>query len=168
MSVSSPTTSGEQTLYAARELNKNSWLLAIQLLDRDNPSLHPIKGGDAEGLITKLDAPRQRLAKTSGQVPKLTLCYEAGYDGIWLARFLKLRGVDCRVMDPASLQVDLRGFGARRRGRPMDGSVPVDRRQIDLGQRAGRQRLLVLFDTLSRPSMLRRLREMQLENFHPR
>ena len=51
MSVSSPTTSGEQTLYAALELSKNSWLLAIQLPDRDNPSLHPIKGGDAEGLI---------------------------------------------------------------------------------------------------------------------
>ncbi len=73
MSVSSPTTSGEQTLYAGLELSKNSWLLAIQLPDRDNPSLHPIKGGDAEGLIAKLDAARQRLAKASGQVPKLTI-----------------------------------------------------------------------------------------------
>ncbi len=108
MFVSSSTTSGEQTLYAALELSKNSWLLAIQLPDRDKPSLHPIKGGDAEGLIAKLDAAGQRLAKASGQVPKLTLCYEAGYDGFWLARFLELRGVDCRVMDPASLQVDRR------------------------------------------------------------
>ena len=32
-------------------------------------------------LIAKLDAARQRLAKATGQVPKLTLCYEAGYDG---------------------------------------------------------------------------------------
>ncbi len=46
MSVYSPTTCGEQTLYAALELSKNSWLLAIQLPDRENPSLHPIKGGD--------------------------------------------------------------------------------------------------------------------------
>jgi hypothetical protein len=60
MFVSSPTTSGEQTLYAALELSKNSWLLAIQLPDRDKPSLHPIKGGDAEGLIAKLDAAGQR------------------------------------------------------------------------------------------------------------
>jgi transposase len=78
------------------------------LPDRDKPSLHPIKGGDAEGLIAKLDAARQRLAKASSRLPKLTLCYEAGYDGFWLARFLELRGVDCRVMDPASLQVDRR------------------------------------------------------------
>ncbi len=98
-------TSNEQSIYAALELSKNSWLLAIHFPGRDNPSLHPIKGGDADGLMTKLDAARQRLAKVSGQVPKLTLCYEAGYDGFWLARFLEPRGVDCRVMDPASLQV---------------------------------------------------------------
>jgi transposase len=57
-------------------------------------------------LIAKLDAARQRLAKLSGRVPKVILCYEAGYDGFWLARFLHQRGIDCRVMDPASLQVD--------------------------------------------------------------
>ena len=70
-------TSDEHTLYAALELSKNSWLLAIQSPGRDNPSLHPIKGGDADGLIAKLDAARERLAKASGQVPKVTLCYEA-------------------------------------------------------------------------------------------
>jgi transposase len=98
----------EQTLYAALELSKNSWLLAIQFPGRDSPSLHPIKGGDADGLMAKLDAAQERLAKVSGQVPKVILCYEAGYDGFWLARFLELRGVDCRIMDPASLQVDRR------------------------------------------------------------
>ncbi len=101
-------TSDEHTLYAALELSKNSWLLAIQSPGRDNPSLHPIKGGDADGLMAKLDAARRRLAKVSGRVPKVILCYEAGYDGFWLARFLEQRGIDCRVMDPASLQVDRR------------------------------------------------------------
>ncbi len=105
----SPTpASNEQCLYAVLELSKNSWLLAIQFPGRDNPSLHPIKGGDADGLMAKLDAARERLAKISGQVPKVTLCYEAGYDGFWLARFVEQRGVDCLVMDPASLQVDRR------------------------------------------------------------
>jgi len=101
-------TSDEHTLYAALELSKNSWLLAIQSPGRDNPSLHPIRGGDADGLVAKLDAARQRLAKVSGRVPKVILCYEAGYDGFWLARFLEPHGIDCRVMDPASLQVDRR------------------------------------------------------------
>ncbi len=43
-------TTNEQTIYAALELSKNSWLLAIQVAGRDNPSLHPIKGGNAAGL----------------------------------------------------------------------------------------------------------------------
>ncbi len=79
MTRSPSATSGKETLYAALELSKNSWLLATQLPGRDNPSLHPITGGDAEALMAKLDAARQRLVKASGQVPKLVLCYEAGY-----------------------------------------------------------------------------------------
>ena len=101
-------TSNEQSIYAALELSKNSWLLAIQVPGRDNPSLHPIGGGNAEGLMAKLDAARNRLAKVSGQTPKVTLCYEAGYDGFWLTRFLEQRGIECLVMEPASLQVNRR------------------------------------------------------------
>ena len=101
-------TCNEQTIHAALELRKNSWLLAIQVPGRDNPSLHPIKGGDTEGLMAKLDAARDRVAKVTGQTPKVTLCYEAGYDGFWLSRFLDQRGIECRVMEPASLQVNRR------------------------------------------------------------
>jgi transposase len=101
-------TTNEQSIHAALELSKNSWLLAIQAPGRDNPSLHPIKGGDAEGLMAKLDAARERVAKVTGRAPKVTLCYEAGYDGFWLARFLEQRGIDCLVMEPASLQVNRR------------------------------------------------------------
>ena len=39
----------------------------------NNPSLHPIKGGDAEGWIVELDAARRRLATSSGQVRSRTL-----------------------------------------------------------------------------------------------
>ena len=108
MTQFSSVTSIEPTLHAALELSKNSWLLAIQFPDRDKPSLYPLKGGDGDGLMAKLDAARNRLAKVLGQAPKLVLCYEAGYDGFWLARLLKQRNIDCRVMDPASLQIDRR------------------------------------------------------------
>ena len=46
--------SSDQSIYAALELSKNSWLLAIQGPGRDNPSLYPIGGGNAEGLGLKL------------------------------------------------------------------------------------------------------------------
>jgi transposase len=108
MTVNSAATSNEHSIFAALELSKNSWLLAIQVPGRDNPSLHPLPGGDADGLMTKLDAARDRVAKDTGQMPAVTLCYEAGYDGFWLARYLEQRGVTCQVMEPASLQVNRR------------------------------------------------------------
>ncbi len=101
-------TSSEPSIYAALELSKNSWLLAIQVPGRDNPSLHPIRGGNAEGLMAKLDVARDRVAQVTGRTPKVTLCYEAGYDGFWLARFLEQRGIECLVMEPASLQINRR------------------------------------------------------------
>ncbi|MCZ6589559.1 MAG: IS110 family transposase, partial [Alphaproteobacteria bacterium] len=103
MTRSTAVSTGKSTRYAALELSKNSWLLAIQVPGRDNPSLHPLKGGDAEGLTAKLDATWERMAKVTGQRPKVALCYEAGYDGFWLARLLEQRGIDCLVMEPASL-----------------------------------------------------------------
>jgi len=104
----SATPSNDQSIHAALELSKNRWLLAIQVPGRNKPSLHPIKGGDGEGLMAKLDAARERVAKATGQTPKVTLCYEAGYDGFWLARFLEHRGIGCLVMEPASLRVNRR------------------------------------------------------------
>ncbi len=106
----------EHTLYAALELSKNSWLLAIQFPERDNPSLHPIKGGDADSLVAKLDAARERLAKVVGQVPTVTLCYEAGYDGFWKRGFvgwmvdLALCGKGFGASDAVGLWFGWRGF----------------------------------------------------------
>ena len=82
-------TPAETILHGALELSKNSWLLALQFPDRAQPSLYPIRGGDTVGLMAKLTAARDRWAKMSGKAPSIVLCYEAGYDAFWLARFLK-------------------------------------------------------------------------------
>jgi transposase len=73
----------------------------------------PIKGGDSEGLLTKLVTACDRWTKVSGKKPSIILCYEAGYDGFWLARFLKARGIDCLVVDSASMQVNRRSRRAK-------------------------------------------------------
>jgi transposase len=104
-----PSAASANTLNCALELSKNSWLLAIQFPDREQPSLYPIAGGDAEKLMAKLTAAQDRWAKESGARPMITLCYEVGYDAFWLARLLKARGVECLVIDPGSLQVSRRG-----------------------------------------------------------
>jgi transposase len=109
MDQATPSTACANILHCALELSKKSWLLAIQFPDREQPSLYPIAGGDAEKLMAKLTQARDRWAKTSGALPMITLCYEVGYDAFWLARFLKARGVECLVIDPGSLQVSRRG-----------------------------------------------------------
>src|SRR5207249_9640778 len=83
----------------ALELSKNSWLLAIQFADHEQPSIYSMRGGDTEGLMAKLTAARDRWAKASSTVPAITLCYEVGYDAFWLARFLKARGIECLAID---------------------------------------------------------------------
>ena len=50
----SATPSNEQSIHAALELSKNRWLLAIQVPGRNKPSLHPIKGGDGEGVRVEM------------------------------------------------------------------------------------------------------------------
>ena len=96
------------TLHCALELSKNTWLLGIQFPDRPQPSLYPIRGGNTEDLMAKLTAARDRCAKLSGRAPSIVLCYEAGYDAFWLARFLKAGGIECLVIDSASKQVNRR------------------------------------------------------------
>jgi transposase len=106
-------TPAETILHGALELSKNSWLLALQFPDRVQPSLYPIGGGDTVGLMAKLTAARDRWAKMSGKAPSIMLCYEAGYDAFWLARFLKARGIECLVVDAASMQVNRRARRAK-------------------------------------------------------
>jgi len=89
------------TVYAAIELSKKSWVISIARPDRDQPSIHRITGGNFAELVGKLRAAAKNLGR-------ILVCYEAGYDGFWLARLLTKVGVECRVLDPASLQVNRR------------------------------------------------------------
>jgi len=100
-------------LLCAVELSKNSWLLGIQFPDRQKASVYPLKGGDSEGLMAKLVAACDRWTKVSGKKPSIILCYEAGYDAFWLARFLQARGIECLVVDSASMQVNRRSRRAK-------------------------------------------------------
>ena len=59
------------TVYAAIELSKKSWVVAIMQLAKDQPSIYRIKGGAFSELVMRL-----RTATPSGE--RLLVCYEAG------------------------------------------------------------------------------------------
>ena len=58
-------------------------------------------GGNIQELVARL----QTAAKGGGRI---LVCYEAGYDGFWIARSLARQNIERRVLDPASIQVNRR------------------------------------------------------------
>jgi hypothetical protein len=60
MEQATPSTASANILHCALELSKKSWLLAIQFPDREQPSLYPIAGGDAERLMVLRRSHRER------------------------------------------------------------------------------------------------------------
>jgi transposase len=101
MSSTDASVEARETVYAAIELSKKTWMLGIAHPDRDRPSIHRVCGGNIVELVSRL-----RLAARNNR--RILVCYEAGYDGFWLARALAKIGIECRVLDPASIQVNRR------------------------------------------------------------
>ncbi|HXD04354.1 MAG TPA: IS110 family transposase [Novosphingobium sp.] len=94
-----------RTLYVAIELSRSGWLAGVLGHGGQRASRHKLKAGDVDGLLALI-------ARTRGTATRVCSCYEAGYEGFWLHRRLVAAGIDSRIVDPSSLQVDRR---ARRK-----------------------------------------------------
>lgn len=105
--IAPATGSDNGTAYVAIELSNMSWVVAVRHPRTGKVSIRNLAAGDAAGLVEL--AARARLAGAS----RVVCCYEAGRDGFWLHRHLEARGIDCRVLDPASLPVNRRARRAK-------------------------------------------------------
>ena len=94
-----------RTLYVAIELSRSGWLAGVLGHGGQRASRHKLKAGDVDGLLALI-------ARTRGTATRVCSCDEAGYEGFWLHRRLVAAGIDSRIVDPSSLQVDRR---ARRK-----------------------------------------------------
>src|SRR5229473_1093079 len=101
MTTTDAAAEARETVYVAIELSKKTWVLGIAHPDRDRPSIHRVSGGNIAELVSRL-----RVVARNNR--RILVCYEAGYDGFWLARALAKMGIECRVLDPASIQVNRR------------------------------------------------------------
>ena len=98
---------------AAIELSQKRWRVAGLVPAVDKISLVDLTGGDAAGVLERLRRWQQEAVRRLGRPVQVSVCYEAGRDGFWLARFLEARGVEILVLDPASLQVNRRARRAK-------------------------------------------------------
>src|ERR1700693_1497359 len=98
-----PTTDEYATVYVAFELSKAKWKLGVMLPGSKKMSRHTIAGGDLAALAARFAAGRTKVGRT-GKPVRIVSCYEAGFDGHWLHRWLTDQGVINHEIDPARLQ----------------------------------------------------------------
>jgi transposase len=108
-----PTDTGPATLFVALELSRSTWLVAVHSPIFDKVSQHRLEGGDAEGLLELITRKRLQAAGKLGRPVRVACCFEAGYDGFWLHRWLCSQGIENRVLDAASILVDRRARRAK-------------------------------------------------------
>src|SRR5688572_26922829 len=95
-------------IFAAIELSKAKWIVALCLPHLGKVSLYEIAGGDAERLLALLDRARTAATAQGVEATEIYTCYEAGYEGFWLHRLLEAGGIHNSVLDSASIQVSRR------------------------------------------------------------
>jgi transposase len=107
-----PASAEYATVHVIFELSKAKWQLGIMLPGSEKLSRYRIPGGDLEALAERLTV-AQRRAERCGKPVRIVSCYEAGFDGHWLHRWLTAQGVINYVIDPASIQVSRRARRAK-------------------------------------------------------
>ena len=93
----------ESTLIAVIELSQSSWLVAgiVPGLER-----HPLKKLEPdEDALLRLLHRRDEAARAGRTIGRVTVAFEAGRDGFWLARWLRARDVEAYVIHPSSVPV---------------------------------------------------------------
>jgi transposase len=108
------TATSAPVLYLAIELGWNSWKLAFTVGMGQKPRLRTVVGRSTQELLFEIKMAKRRFGLPE-QAPVLS-CYEAGRDGFWLHRFLVAHGVENRVVDSASIEVNRRKRRAKSDG----------------------------------------------------
>jgi transposase len=107
-----PTAAEYATVHVAFELSKAKWKLGVVLPGSQKLSRYTVTGGDVVALAKRLAAIRTKAGR-GGKPVRILACYEAGYDGHWLYRWLTAQGVVCDEIDPASIEVNRRARRAK-------------------------------------------------------
>src|SRR5712692_5678124 len=92
------------TLVAVVELSLKTWLVAGLV-----PGLarQPLKkqGSDPNALLALLARWRNEAIEAGSKIERMVVAFEAGRDGFWLARWLRVREIESYVIHPTSVPV---------------------------------------------------------------
>ena len=92
------------TLVAVVEMSQASWLVAGMIPGLERQPLKKIAPNEA-ALLSLLQRWQEEAIKICQTIRRITVAYEAGRDGFWLARWLCSRGIEAHVIHPTSVAV---------------------------------------------------------------
>src|SRR5262244_3003187 len=93
-----------RTLIVVIELGKESWLVAGIVPGVERQPLKKLAADENE-LLKLLERWRAEAEKAGHKIDRITVAFEAGRDGFWLARWLRERGIEAHVIHAASVAV---------------------------------------------------------------
>jgi transposase len=103
-----------QVLYVAFELGVDEWKIGFTKDLGTKPRVRVVSARDLKQLAREITAAKQWFALPATAMVRS--CYEAGRDGFWLHRHLVAEGIDNRVVDSASIEVNRRQRRAKSDG----------------------------------------------------
>ncbi len=103
-----------QVLYVAFELGVSEGKIGFTKDLETKPRVRVVPARDLKQLAREITAAKQWFALPANATVRS--CYEAGRDGFWLHRHLVAEGIDNRVVDSASIEVNRRKRRAKSDG----------------------------------------------------
>jgi transposase len=103
-----------QWLYLAFELGVDEWKLGFTSELGTTPRVRVMPARDLKRLAREIAAAKQWFGVSA--TAAVRSCYEAGRDGFWLHRYLTAAGIDNRVVDSSSIEVNRRQRRAKSDG----------------------------------------------------
>src|ERR1700732_3649434 len=94
----------DSTLIAVIEMSLSSWLVAGIVPGVERQPLKKL-AVDESALLKLLNRWREEAEKAGRRIERITVAFEAGRDGFWLARWLGARGIEAHVIHASSVAV---------------------------------------------------------------
>ena len=105
--TAAPASAEDSTLYVAIEISGTSWVVGVKSPASKKIGLHSLGPADVEALRDLIEKQRAKAERALGWEVRVLCCYEAGYEGFWLERWLdREMSIETVVLDPASLLVN--------------------------------------------------------------
>jgi transposase len=99
-------TAGPAVLHVAFELDDLRWTLTMATGMGKRPRQRRVKPREREAVLREIEETKRRFGV--GPAVRVVSCYEAGREGFWLHRWLESEGIENRVVDSASIEVNRR------------------------------------------------------------